>query len=188
MTLVVPFRGASRCARGRAASMAVLILVACSAGHPSGALAVDRRDKPTPVRPRLEHPSVHALALDVDHRPTSTTASTPPKRPVTIAFAGDVHFESFLAPRLDHPAYGAGTDGADPASGRPVDRQPRDGRHDSRRAAAQGVHLQGAAGCVHRAEGGRRRCHHDGQQPRARLRTGERAGCARGGRARARCR
>ena len=34
----------------------------------------------------------------------ATTSSTPTyRRPVTIAFAGDIHFESFLAPRLDHP-------------------------------------------------------------------------------------
>jgi len=34
--------------------------------------------------------------------PTPTTPQ-PPSRPVTIAFAGDVHFETFLAARLEHP-------------------------------------------------------------------------------------
>ncbi|MDQ3423742.1 MAG: CapA family protein [Actinomycetota bacterium] len=34
---------------------------------------------------------------------SATTPTSPPTRPVTIAFAGDVHFESFLAPRLEHP-------------------------------------------------------------------------------------
>ena len=66
-------------------------------------------------------------------------------------------------------------------SGRPVDRQPRDRRHDAGRAAAQGVHLPGAAERLRRPEGRRHRRRDDGQQPWARLRPGERARRAGGG-------
>jgi poly-gamma-glutamate synthesis protein (capsule biosynthesis protein) len=43
--------------------------------------------------------------------PPETRTSPPPRRnpkPITIAFAGDVHFASFLAPRLDHPSTAMG--------------------------------------------------------------------------------
>ena len=74
---------------------AVLVLAACSrAGHPSGTdvvpttATVGTSPAVTTVPPRA-HPTV--------------SPGAPERRPVTIAFAGDVHFASFLAARLAHP-------------------------------------------------------------------------------------
>jgi poly-gamma-glutamate synthesis protein (capsule biosynthesis protein) len=91
------------------ASGASLALVVAACG--GGGSSQSDRDPATrpPASHRANHPATSrpapATASSADTSGTST--GKPPhrkhSRPITIAFAGDVHFESFLAPRLEHP-------------------------------------------------------------------------------------
>lgn len=78
------------------------VLAGCSGSGPGGKTSYTAPLPPSGGGSGTTQPSTTASSS-----PTSTTTppttGAPPGRPVTIAFAGDVHFESFLAPRLDHP-------------------------------------------------------------------------------------
>lgn len=82
--------------RGRAALaagvLATAVLAACSSDEPTA--------EPSDSAP----PSPGATAPTPAPVPTSRPSPTPPPGPVTIAVAGDVHFEGALRERLDQPA------------------------------------------------------------------------------------
>ncbi len=69
------------------ASVVLIVLAGCSASVPRVSATYSSSDGAG--HPRTDTPSA--------------TVAPRPSRPVTIAFAGDVHFESFLAARLEHP-------------------------------------------------------------------------------------
>lgn len=81
-------------------------LVGCS-GPDTRGLAEQRStdDGPTGPSSRGGRNSTSTSPGTSGAHSTAPATKTPsaPSRPVTIAFAGDVHFESFLASRLDHP-------------------------------------------------------------------------------------
>ena len=137
----------------------VLVLAACSdegASTPAGGAThhpSHSSDATTPGTSTTDTGPPPTTSTDGPTRPTGR----PPvaRRPITIAFAGDVHFESYLAGPLDDPETAMGPMARLLAPGGPVDRQPRDGGHDARRAAAQGVHVPGTAERVRRPEGRR---------------------------------
>ncbi len=72
--------------------LAVLAVAACSAGN-----------APAPEVTRRAGASPATDASTPVARPTVDATITPEPRPVTIAFAGDVHFEGSLEARLDDP-------------------------------------------------------------------------------------
>lgn len=83
--------------KGRAATACVGMLaaaVACSSEKPPGQLSSS-----------LPPPSV-AVSPTVTADPTTarSTTPTPTRKPLTIAVAGDIHFEGVLRERLDNPA------------------------------------------------------------------------------------
>ena len=103
MTAVVPGR-AHRVSYALAVSSVVLSLAACS-GDTERSGPSQQPVTTSPSRAEISQSMSPPAGPPTGSPATtaSTTASGPPGRPVTIAFAGDVHFESFLAARLDHP-------------------------------------------------------------------------------------
>jgi Bacterial capsule synthesis protein PGA_cap len=86
-------------AQGLAASIVVLTLAGCSGG-------ADRTETSQPTvatnpQPTRDTPTQSSSTGSPTTAPGTVPAQT--RRPVTIAFAGDIHFESFLAARLDQP-------------------------------------------------------------------------------------
>src|SRR4051794_27393843 len=70
---------ARRLAAATAITVSAMLLVACSAAESS----------------------VPTATPDVAEKPTTSTKPTPERRPYTISFGGDVHFEGVLRTRLD---------------------------------------------------------------------------------------
>lgn len=86
---------------GALAAFACAVAVATGCSSPSA--SPPARPTPTTHAPTSPaHPTTPTVT------PTHSTTPAVHKQPVTIAFAGDVHFESFLAARLDHPATAMG--------------------------------------------------------------------------------
>lgn len=79
--------------------MALMVTVGCAGSEPGGAATPEPSDGATPAA--ATPPSTGATPTTA--APPSTSAPTPP-RAVTIAVAGDVHFEGVLRSRLDDPA------------------------------------------------------------------------------------
>jgi poly-gamma-glutamate capsule biosynthesis protein CapA/YwtB (metallophosphatase superfamily) len=98
MSLVAPYRMRG-VAQGLAASVVVLTLLGCHGNDDP----VQRSETTagTDLSPTRDTPT-RSSPTQSTTKPPSTTPSAH-GRPVTIAFAGDIHFESFLAARLDHP-------------------------------------------------------------------------------------
>ncbi|MDP9317677.1 MAG: CapA family protein [Actinomycetota bacterium] len=81
-------------------SLVVLALAACSGNATGPGQATPSATTPhTPSGDRVGQ----GTPTDSPGSTTPSTASVQSHRAVTIAFAGDVHFEAFLARRLDHP-------------------------------------------------------------------------------------
>src|SRR6478609_3034416 len=91
-------------ARGKAvAGVAACIALLATAGCSDDAGRDDRSQPPATTAPTSALSSPRQPTPTSSPMTTSPIATAPHRRPVTIAFAGDIHFESFLAPRLDHP-------------------------------------------------------------------------------------
>ena len=94
-----------------AGMLAVLLVTACSGGGPTAGetahetVATGGGAAP----PATTTPGAPATTAGTTTGPGSGQRTTGhDRRPVTIAFAGDVHFEAFLAPRLSHPSTALG--------------------------------------------------------------------------------
>ena len=154
---VVPW-SRSRCIAG--AALVIATAAACSSGS---------SHRQATVTPSTSRQTVPDHIVDA---PTTTTTG-PSRKPVVLAFAGDVHFEGVLRDKLADQSDGSvRADRAAAVGGRPRDGEPRDRDHRARHAATQGVHVPSAADGVHGGAVGRCRCRLDGEQPRRRLRAG----------------
>jgi poly-gamma-glutamate capsule biosynthesis protein CapA/YwtB (metallophosphatase superfamily) len=86
------------------------LLVGCTGGSgqdPSGADAPATASAASSSRPRSSEPTDTAPSSQTSAG-TATTTAPEPSKPVTIAFAGDVHFSGSLASRLAHPSTAMG--------------------------------------------------------------------------------
>jgi len=83
------------------AAAALLALAACS-GEADQARSPQTSATSGSAAPTVT-PTVTPSESPTDTPTTATTTPAAHSRPITIAFAGDVHFESYLAARLDHP-------------------------------------------------------------------------------------
>ncbi|MEJ7630617.1 MAG: CapA family protein [Nocardioidaceae bacterium] len=91
---------------GRTAIVAAITGLACVLAACGGDDSPDAGGETTTTRYSTEGPGQTSQppTTTPTTAPTTTQATPdPPSRPITIAFAGDVHFESFLAATLAHP-------------------------------------------------------------------------------------
>ena len=122
-----------------------------------------------------------------DVTPSAPTRAEDPRGEVTLAFAGDMHFELHLAALLDHPRGALGPIARTLADADLTMVNLESAITGARHPGGQGARgpqpalpLPHLAGCARRPRGSGRRRGHDGEQPRRRLRAGRPGGHPRG--------